>query len=154
MLTGIPKIISPQLIKILMEMGHGDEIVIADANFPAASVAKETCTGECIYSPGAGTPEFLDALLKLMPLDYAVDCPVTGMAQPEDSDVPEIHERFKEILASYGYAEDRISFVPRFDFYSRAKKSYAVVSTGESARFANLIIKKESLRNRRMELME
>lgn len=142
MLLGIPKIISPQLIKIIMEMGHGDEIVIADANFPAASIAKETCSGEIVYSQGVGTVEFLDAILKLMPLDYAVESPVVCMAAPKDVETPEIHGRFKQILNSHGYSDDKIDFVPRFDFYDRAKKSYAVVSTGEGARFANIIIKK------------
>lgn len=142
MLLGIPKIITPQLIKILMEMGHGDEIVISDANFPAASMARETCVGEAVYCPGSGTPELMDAILKLMPLDYAVDCPVIGMAPPQGTETPEIHGRFGRILEAHGYPRDRISYIPRFDFYERAKKSYAVVSTGEGARFANLIIKK------------
>ena len=142
MLIGIPKIISPELLKILMEMGHGDEIVIADANFPAASVAKQTCFETAVYCQGSGTPELLDAILRLMPLDYAVECPVTGMAQPEGAETPEIHGRFREILKNHGYTDGKIEFIPRFDFYDRAKKSYAVIATGETERFANIIIKK------------
>lgn len=142
MLTGIPRIISPQLIRILMEMGHGDELVIADANFPIHSIAHDSISGEVAYCQGAGAAEFLDAVLKLMPLDYAVESPIIGMAVPEGVEPPPIHDEFRAILSAHGYAADKLSFLPRFDFYDRARRSYAVLATGETARFANIIIKK------------
>lgn len=142
MLLGIPRVISSQLIRILMEMGHGDELVIADANFPAHAIAKDTVTQEVVSCPGVGTPELVDAVLKLMPLDYATDRPVTGMAVPAGQDTPPIHGRYADILTAHGYSVEKMEFLPRFDFYDRACKSYAIVLTGETARFANVIIKK------------
>lgn len=142
MLMGIPSVISSQLIRILMEMGHGDELVIADANFPAHTIAKETTTQEVVLCPGVGVPVLLDAILKLMPLDYAVTQPVTCMAVPAGQPTPPIHGRYTEILAAHGYSVEKMEFLPRFDFYDRARKSYAIVLTGETARFANVIIKK------------
>lgn len=142
MLIGIPKIISPQLLRILMEMGHGDELVIADANFPIHSIAKGTTSQEVAYCHGSGVAELLDAILTLMPLDYAVDAPAVGMAVPQGIEVPTIHAEFQRILNAHGYASERLSFLPRFDFYDRARKGYAVLASGETARFANLILKK------------
>ncbi len=142
MLYGIPKILSPQLVRILMEMGHGDELVLADANFPIHSIAKSTVTGEVAYSQGCGAVELLDAILKLMPLDYAVEQPVCGMAVREGMDTPPIHGEFAQVMKKHGYQAEQIAFLPRFDFYDRAKQSYAVVASGETARFANIIVKK------------
>ena len=142
MLYGIPKIISPEMIRILMEMGHGDEIVLADGNFPARSIGKNTVSGEVIDCEGVGVPELLEAILKLMPLDYAVESPAIGMAVPVGTDKPAIHEGYQNILAAHGYHDEKLAFVPRFDFYDKARQSYAVFATGETARFANLILKK------------
>jgi L-fucose mutarotase len=142
MLIGIPPIISPQLLRILMEMGHGDELVIADANFPAHSIAKSTVYGEAAYCQGTGVAELLDAILTLMPLDYAVNAPVVGMAVPAGVEAPPIHGEFERALAAHGYDANKLCFLPRFDFYDRARRGYAVVASGETARFANLIVKK------------
>lgn len=142
MLLGIPKIISPQLMRILMEMGHGDELVIADANFPIHSIASTTVSREVVYSQGCGAVELLDAILQLMPLDYAVDKPVVGMSVPAGVEPPPIHDAFRQTLVDHGYAPEKLDFLPRFDFYDRARKSYAVLASGETARFANLILKK------------
>lgn len=94
------------------------------------------------YCEGSGVVELMEAILELMPLDYAVETPAIGMAVPENAEKPAIHEKFKAVLEAHGYAADRLCFLPRFDFYDRARKSYAVVASGETARFANLILKK------------
>lgn len=140
MLIGIPKLISPELMRILMEMGHGDELVIADANFPAYAIARSTASGEVARLDGAGCAQALNALLALLPIDYAVESPIIGMSAP-DGEAP-IHAAFKDVLASRGYGAEKLAFLPRFDFYARARSAYAVLATGETERFANLIIKK------------
>ncbi len=147
MLYGIPRILSPKMVSILMEMGHGDEIVLADANFPACSIAASCTSGEAIYCQGIGVPELLDAILTLMPLDYVVESPVVGMAVQSGVDAPPIHSRFKAILADHDYPAGRLTFIPRFDFYDRARRAYAVFATGESSGFANLILKKGTIRD-------
>lgn len=136
MLKGIPSIISPELIKILMEMGHGDEIVIGDGNFPAASIGKRL-----VRCDGHGVTELLEAILALFPLDQYSEKPVALMeVVPGDDVVPVIWDEYKAEIAKYG--ETNIEYMERFAFYERAKKAYAVVATGESALYANIILKK------------
>lgn len=136
MLKGIPSIIPPELLKILMEMGHGDEIVIGDGNFPAAGIAKRL-----VRCDGHSVPAILDAILKLMPLDTYVDAPVALMeVVPGDPVVPVIWDEYREIIKKY--QDVKIEYVERFAFYDRAKEAYAVVTTGETALYANVILKK------------
>lgn len=136
MLKGIPSILSPELLKILMEMGHGDEIVIADGNFPAASHAQRL-----VRCDGHSVPDVLEAVLKLLPLDQYVEKPVALMeVVPGDPVVPVIWDEYKAEIAKYG--DVNIEFVERFAFYERAKKAYAIVTTGEKALYANIILKK------------
>lgn len=137
MLIGIPSILSPELLKILMEMGHGDELVIADGNFPAASSAQRL-----VRADGHGVPEILDAILKLYPLDTYVDAPVSLMEVVAGDTVPtpEIWGTYKEIVSKHSDA--KIEHLERFEFYEKAKTAYAIVATGESAIYANVIIKK------------
>ena len=136
MLKGISPILSPELLKILMEMGHGDELVIGDGNFPAASIAQRL-----VRLDGHGVPEILDAILRLFPLDSFVETPVVLMqAAPGDPITPEIWEDYREIISRY--EKVKIENVERFAFYERAKKAYAVVATGETALYANIILKK------------
>lgn len=136
MLKGISPVISPELLKILCEMGHGDEIVIGDGNFPAASIAQRL-----IRLDGLGVPEILDGVLKLIPLDTYVDSPVMLMATGEGEATPEIWAKYEQIVTDNN-GETNISQIERFDFYDRAKKAYAVIATGESAIYANIILKK------------
>jgi len=138
MLKGIPSILSPELLKILMEMGHGDEIVIADGNFPAASIAQRL-----VRCDGHGIPELLDAILKLFPLDSYVDHPVALMeVVPGDPVKPVIWDEYKAIVKKYDEKAADFEHIERFAFYERAKKAYAVVATGEMALYANIILKK------------
>jgi len=138
MLTGIPSIISPELLKILMEMGHGDELVIADGNFPAVSIAQRL-----VRSDGNMVPELLEAILKFFPLDPYVDCPV-GLMQvvPGDPYKPTIWETYKKIIQKFPNKNNSIENIERFAFYERAKRAFAVVATSETALYANIILKK------------
>lgn len=136
MLKGIPSILSPELLKIMMEMGHGDEIIIADGNFPAASHAQRL-----VRCDGHGVPEVLEAILKLLPLDQYVESPVALMSVvPGDPIVPVIWDKYKAEIAKYG--DVKIEYLERFAFYERAKKAYAIIATGEKAQYANVILKK------------
>jgi L-fucose mutarotase len=138
MLKNIPPILSPELMETLMEMGHGDEIVLADGNFPAASVAQRL-----VRCDGHGVPELLEAVLKLFPLDIYVDRPVGLMSVvPGDKTKPTIWEQYRSILKASGEQFSDFEFVERFAFYERAKKAYAVVATSEKALYANVILKK------------
>jgi L-fucose mutarotase len=138
MLIGIPPILTPDLLKILMEMGHGDELVIADGNFPAASVARRL-----VRSDGTGVPELLDAILALFPLDTYSSHPVALMqVVPGDTVVPTIWDTYRQVLRRRSHGGDVIEHVERFAFYERARKAYAVVSTGEAALYANVILTK------------
>ena len=137
MLKGIPAILSPDLLKIVMEMGHGDEIVIADGNFPAASMAQRL-----IRADGHGVPTLLDAIMRLFPLDTFVERPVALMAVvPGDSYQPVIWDEYRQIIQRYEAFSD-FEVVERFAFYERAKQAYAVIATGEMALYANIILKK------------
>ncbi len=138
MLKNVPSILSPELLKILMEMGHGDEIVLADGNFPAASVAQRL-----VRCDGHGVPELLEAVLKFLPLDIYVAQPVGLMAVvPGDKTKPTVWETYRTIVHSSGERFSDFEFVERFAFYERAKKAYAVVATSEKALYANVILKK------------
>lgn len=137
MLKGIPSILSPELLKILMEMGHGDEIVIGDGNFQAANYAQRL-----IRCDGHGVPELLNAILKFMPLDTYVEKPVSFMSVVPGDPEPLIWEEYQEIINKHEGKEIEIEYLERFDFYERAKKSYAIIATGETALYANIILKK------------
>lgn len=140
MLKGIPAILPPELLKVLCEMGHGDEITIGDANFPGTSLCSRV-----IRMDGHGVPEILDAILTLMPLDQYADHPA-GLMQvmPGDKTETPIWDIYKEILGKH---EERgagcLEEIERFAFYDRVKeKSYAVIMSGEKATYANIILKK------------
>ncbi len=138
MLKGIPSIISPELLKILMEMGHGDELVLADGNFPAASKSQRL-----VRCDGHGIPELLDAILKFYPLDTYVKKPVALMeVVPGDDYEPVIWEKYEKIVDDH--SENKVQFenIERHDFYKRTEKAYAVAATSEDALYANIILKK------------
>ena len=141
MLKGIPNILSPDLLKVLCEMGHGDTIVIADGNFPSASVGKDAVV---IRADGHGVPELLEAVLKLFPLDTYVDTPVSLMQVVPGVDVKTpIWDVYKKLVADVdNRGEKAFTEVERFEFYERAKKAYAVIMSSESALYANIILKK------------
>lgn len=138
MLKGIPKIISPDLMKILMEMGHTDEIVIADGNFPGTDLAKRM-----VRYDGHDIPDLLDAILKFFPLDTYVEYPVALMALvPGDPYKPTIWEKYREIVKKNDSSFKDFEMVEKFKFYERTKKAFAVIATSEAALYANIILKK------------
>lgn len=137
MLKKIPDILSPELLKILMEMGHGDELVIGDGNFPAASMAQRL-----VRCDGHGVPDLLDAILTFFPLDTFVEKPVALMqVVDKNAPRPEIWSTYEEII-SRREGDRQIEQVERFSFYDRAREAYCIVATGEEALYANIILKK------------
>ncbi len=137
MLKNIPGILSPDLLKILMEMGHGDEIVIADGNFPSANYGQRL-----VRLDGHGVADVMSAILDLMPLDVYVDRPVALMEVVDgDPYVPEIWDIYGQIIEEKE-GKKEIEHMERFAFYERAKQAYAVIATGEASLYANVILKK------------
>ena len=147
MLKGIPACLTPELLCTLAEMGHGDTIVIGDADFPAASIAA-TNGHRCLRCDGHRGTEIMDAILQLMPLDNFAAKPVTIMDKMEvDRDLAcPVWDEFKDIVAAHDpRGAEAVGFLERFAFYEAAKKAYAVVSTGETAFYACVILQKGCL---------
>lgn len=140
MLKNIPTVISPELLKILCEMGHGDTIVISDGNFPAESIGKNS---KVVRMDGHGVPEILDAILKLMPLDHIPDKCVSLMEVSEGDDVETpIWEEYKQILSKHSYNSDKIKLIERQEFYEASRNAYVIVATSEKALYANVLLQK------------
>ena len=141
MLKGIPQILSPELLKVLCEMGHSDRLVISDGNFPAETMGKDAIV---IRMDGHGIPEILDAILQVFPLDTYVDKPVNLMeVMPGDKVETPIWKTYEEITANHdGRGAEAIGQIERFAFYEEAKKAYAIIATGESALYANIMLQK------------
>lgn len=139
MLKNVPKILSPELLKTLCEMGHGDEIVIADANFPSENFGKRV-----IRADGISGINMLEAVLSVFPLDTYSNPNMILMRLmkcDEGRINPKIWDEYKTIAQSAD-ENARIGNIDRFEFYERAKTAYAVIATGESAVYANIILKK------------
>lgn len=142
MLKGIPKILSPELLKVLCEMGHGDTICIGDGNFPAESMGKNAIV---LRYDGHSIPELLDAILSVFPLDPFVEQPVSFMSTVGSPTpvTPTIWNEYIDIISKY---DDRgasaVQYLERFNYYDESKKCYAIIATGESASYANIILKK------------
>lgn len=141
MLKNIPKILSPELLKVLCEMGHGDRLVISDGNFPAESMGKNA---KVIRMDGHGVPEILDAILQLFPLDTYVEKPVGLMeVVPGDPVETPIWNTYFDTVQKYdARGENAVQYIERFAFYERAKEAYAIIATGESALYANILLQK------------
>lgn len=140
MLKGIPDVLSPELLCALSQMGHGDELVIADGNFPCHSVGKNSIV---IRADGHGVPEILDAVLQLLPLDTYSEKPVGLMSvvEGDDAETP-IWDKYNELLEKYEPEHHDIEYIERFAFYERAKGAYLIIATGEQALYANILLKK------------
>ena len=139
MLKGISPMLSPELLKVLCEMGHGDSIVIADGNFPAQSMGKN---GIVIRMGGHGVPEILEAILQVFPLDQYVDQPVSLMERvPGDNADVSIWKTYDKLIEA---AEPRgtgvIQKLERFAFYEESKKAYAIIATSERSQYENVIL--------------
>jgi len=138
MLKGVPPLISPDLMSVLMKMGHGDELVLGDGNFPADSNAQRI-----VRVDGQSVPAVLEAILKFLPLDTFTKRPAAVM-QPVDKNSPEptIWKDFRRLLAMSEGRNVELELVERFEFYKRTRTAYAVVATSETALYANLILRK------------
>ncbi len=140
MLKNIDPVLGPELLAILRAMGHGDDIAIVDANFPATSSAKRL-----VRMDGTGAPRVVRAVLSVLPLDTFVPNAAFRMAVVDNpQDVPPITDEFEKLLAEVGY-RGAIEAIERFQFYDRARSSYAVVQTGERRFWGNLILKKGAI---------
>jgi L-fucose mutarotase len=137
MLKGIPTSISPHLMQVLLSMGHGDELVLADGNFPSSSHGHIVvdCSGHTL-------PELLDAILRFFPLDYAVPQAVFLMAAPDHLKPDDLWCCYEEIIKSHEPGFTGFTTLEKPAFYARAKTAYAIIASGETARFANLILRK------------
>ena len=137
MLNNIDPLLNGDLLKVLRDMGHGDELVIADANFPAMSLGVPV-----IRYDGVGTESLLRAIMKYLPLDPYADHCAFRMAVVEDaSKLPAICQSYSDILVESGQQVE-IQPVERFAFYERARNAYVIIASGERKPYANLILKK------------
>jgi L-fucose mutarotase len=142
MLKGIDPLLSPDLLAILRAMGHGDEIAIVDANFPAASTARRL-----VRLDGVSATAVLDAILSVMPLDDFVPEAAWRMQVVDAPDAEQpIFATFREILAAHEGQNIGLAPLERFAFYERAKTAYALVATGEARLYGNIILKKGIIR--------
>jgi L-fucose mutarotase len=138
MLVGISPLLSPELLSVLYRMGHGDEIVLADAHFPG-----ETFNDRVIRADGLDVAGLLDAILPLLVLDGYVDSPVMMMAAvPGDELDPAVEKSYREAIDRHWPDTPIIVRLERFAFYERAKSAFAVVMTGETAKYGNIVLKK------------
>lgn len=141
MLKGIPEILSPELLKVLCEMGHSDCLVIADGNFPVMSMGKNA---HIIRMDGHGVPEILDAILRVFPLDTYIEKPVNLMeVMPGDDVQTPIWDVYKKTVEKYDErGKNAIGEIERFKFYEETKTAYAVIATSEKALYANIMLQK------------
>jgi L-fucose mutarotase len=143
MLKGIDPLLGPDLLGILRAMGHGDEIVVADANFPAASIVSDQ---RLIRADGSSAPRMVEAIVSVLPLDDFVPAAAFRMAVVDRPDeVPAITKHFEQALKKAGY-DGPIEAIERNAFYARARTAFAVVATGETRLYGNLILKKGVIR--------
>ena len=138
MLIGISPLISPDLLAVLYRMGHGDEIVLADAHFPGETYAKRV-----LRADGLRIPDLLDAILPLFALDSYVESPLIMMSAVEgDSLDPVVEISYRQAIDKHWPATPPIQRIDRFSFYDRTKQAFAVLMTGETVKYGNIILKK------------
>ena len=140
MLKGIPKFLSPELLKALSEMGHGDRLVIADGNFPAESKGKDAIVIRC---DGHGIPEILEAVLTVFPLDDFVDKAAWLMQVPGGGEEPEIWKKYRDIIEKHERkGTELLADMPKPEFMEETRKTYLIIASGESALYANIMLQK------------
>src|SRR4029077_2821671 len=131
-------VIGPELLSVLYRMGHGDEIVLADAHFPGESVGKRV-----LRSDGIRVTSLLDGILPLFALDSYVDSPLIMMAPVTGDPLdPQVESAYRALLDKHWPQKPLIQRVERFAFYERSREAFAVVMTGETAKYVNIILKK------------
>lgn len=138
MLKGISPLLSPELLARLHRMGHGDEIVLADAHFPG-----HTFNANVIRADGLRIPDLLEAILPLFELDTYVDAPLVMMAAVKGDRLdPSVEKAYRKAIARHVLKAPAIARIDRFAFYDRARAASAVVMTGETAKYGNILLKK------------
>jgi L-fucose mutarotase len=138
MLKGISTLISPELLSVLYRMGHGDEIIFADAHFPA-----ENLNSRVLRADGICIPDMLAAILPLFELDQYVEQPLIMMAAVEGDELdPKVEHNYLQSIYKTNPNVAPILRIDRFEFYKRTKSAFAVVMTGETAKYGNIILKK------------
>jgi L-fucose mutarotase len=138
MLIGIDPVISPQLLDVLFRMGHGDEIVLADAFFPG-----DSCNSRVIRADGIKIPALLDGILQLINLDSYVPHPVAMMAPVQGDNLDEeVEKSYRAVIDRRWPGTPAVERIERFAFYERAKKAFAVVMTGETVKYGNIMLRK------------
>jgi len=138
MLTGISPLLSPDLLAVLCRMGHGDELVLADAHFPG-----DTMNARVLRADGLRIPALLDAILPLFTLDQYVPEPLCMMAAVAGDHLdPEVEVRYRVAIDRHVKPAPKLKRSERFAFYDQARKAFAVVMTGETAKYGNIILKK------------
>jgi L-fucose mutarotase len=138
MLVGISPVVGPELLAALSRMGHGDEIVLADAHFPGETFGKRV-----LRADGIRIPALLDGILPLFALDSYVDSPCIMMAAVSgDLLDPIVEASYRQAIVKHWPQTPAIARIERFAFYERAKGAFAVVMTGETAKYGNIILKK------------
>jgi L-fucose mutarotase len=137
MLKGLDPLLNADLLPVLRAMGHGDELVIVDANFPAASMGRRV-----VRLDGVSATRTLEAVLSVMPLDDFVDAPCARMQVVDDPDaVPEICQEFQAIIDRAERGRFQLATIERFAFYERGRQAFAVVQTGETRLYGNVLLK-------------
>jgi L-fucose mutarotase len=137
MLKGLDPLLSADLLHVLRAMGHGDELVIVDANFPASSMGRRV-----VRMDGMSATRTLEAILSVMPLDDFVDEPCARMQVVDDPDaVPAICREFQELIDRAEGRHVRLGKIERFAFYERARQAFALVQTGETRLYGNVVLK-------------
>jgi L-fucose mutarotase len=138
MLIGISPLISPELLAVLYRMGHGDEIILADAHFPGETYGKRV-----LRADGLRIPDLLDAILPLFVLDNYVESPLIMMAAVSGDQLdPAVETSYRQAVDKHWPATPPIQRIDRFEFYDRTKQAFAVLMTGETAKYGNIILKK------------
>ena len=147
MLNGISKLLTGDMLKALCDMGHGDVLVIADANFPGERLAAETTFGRLIRCPGTDVAQVFAAICGLFPLDTAYTEHPASVMELTDGDKarnipqPEAWADYEKILRNI-YPEQRLGRMERFQFYERTRQAYAIIQTGEERQYGNLMLVK------------
>jgi L-fucose mutarotase len=138
MLVGISPLMSPELLSVMYRMGHGDELVLADAHFPGHS-----CNKNVVRADGLMIPDLLEAILPLMVLDDYVDYPAIIM-EPVHGDKadPSVRENYEMVISRHSAHAMKLGEIDRFTFYERTSKAYAVIMTGDTTKYGNILLKK------------
>lgn len=138
MLKGISPLISPELLALMARMGHGDELILADAHFPG-----ETFNSRVLRADGISVTALLEAILPLFELDSYVPHPMVMMAAVKgDTLDPRVEENYLKAIHKTNPGAAPIERIDRFEFYERARNAFAVVMTGETAKYGNILLKK------------